>query len=102
MTRSVARAALLAALALAVTLPVAGTAAPQASPDPLTPQIARLLEQMKAADTDLLAVSEEDGRLLRLLIASSRTKSALEIGAANGYSADLDRAWAPRDGRAGS
>ena len=87
MTRLAVPAAVLAALALALSLPGAGAAAEQAAPDPLTPQVARLLGQMKAADTDLLAVSEEDGRLLRLLIASSRAKRALEIGAANGYSA---------------
>src|SRR4029077_6152920 len=33
------------------------------------------------------AVSEEDGRFMRLLVASSRTKRALEIGSASGYSA---------------
>jgi len=47
----------------------------------------RLLARIKAADTDLLAVSEEDGRFLRLMAASSRTARALEIGGANGYSA---------------
>lgn len=88
MTRFAVRAALLAALAcFLVLLAGPGTAAQQPSPDPLTPQVVRLLGQMKAADTDLLAVSEEDGRLLRLLIASSRARHALEIGAANGYSA---------------
>jgi len=53
----------------------------------LTPDLQRLLEEMKQADTEMLAVSEEDGRLLRVLAASSRTKRALEIGGANGYSA---------------
>ena len=43
--------------------------------------------QIKAADTDQLAVSEEDGRFLRLMVASSGAKHALEIGGANGYSA---------------
>ncbi len=86
MTRCAAHAGLLAAVALCAALPVAGIAAPE-RPDPLTPQVARVLREIKAADTDLLAVSEEDGRLLRLLIASSGAKRALEIGAANGYSA---------------
>jgi predicted O-methyltransferase YrrM len=31
-------------------------------------------------------VSEEDGRFLRVLVASSRAKNALEIGSAQGYS----------------
>src|SRR5438067_5554587 len=47
----------------------------------------KLLRDIKAADTDLLAVSEEDGRFLRVLTASSGAKHALEIGAAFGYSA---------------
>jgi predicted O-methyltransferase YrrM len=86
MTRYAVPAALLAALALAAALPAAPTAT-QPRPDPLTPQLVRQLASMRAADTDMLAVSEEDGRLLRLLTASNRTRHALEIGAANGYSA---------------
>ena len=31
----------------------------------LSPDLTKLLQQIKAADTDLLAVSEEDGRFLR-------------------------------------
>ena len=49
--------------------------------------VTRLLHEIKAADTDLLAVSEEDGHFLRLLAASSGAKHALEIGGAFGYSA---------------
>jgi caffeoyl-CoA O-methyltransferase len=51
------------------------------------PDLAALLARIKAADKDLLAVSEEDGRFLRLMIAASRATRALEIGGANGYSA---------------
>src|SRR5205085_1675671 len=50
-------------------------------------QVAAVLREVKAADTDLLAVSEEDGRLLRVMAASRGAKSALEIGSAFGYSA---------------
>ena len=46
-----------------------------------------LLKQIKAADKDLLAVSEEDGRFLRLLVVTRGARHALEIGAASGYSA---------------
>src|SRR5262245_849202 len=46
-----------------------------------------VLRQIKARDTDQLSVSEEDGRLLRLLAASSGARQALEIGGAYGYSA---------------
>jgi predicted O-methyltransferase YrrM len=47
----------------------------------------QLLARIKAADADQLAVSEEDGRFLRVMIASSGAKRALEIGGAYGYSA---------------
>ena len=53
----------------------------------LSTDLQQLLARIKAADTDLLAVSEEDGRFLRLMVASSRATRALEIGGANGYSA---------------
>jgi predicted O-methyltransferase YrrM len=53
----------------------------------LGPELAALLKEIKAADTDRLAVSEEDGRFIRVLIATSRAKQALEIGSAFGYSA---------------
>jgi predicted O-methyltransferase YrrM len=46
----------------------------------------RLLRSIRAADKGLLAVSEEDGRFLRMLVATRRAQSILEIGAASGYS----------------
>ena len=49
--------------------------------------VVKILEQIKAADKDQLAVSEEDGRFLRVMVAASGAKRALEIGAADGYSA---------------
>jgi predicted O-methyltransferase YrrM len=52
----------------------------------LTPQIESVLKSIKAADTGQLAVSEEDGRFLRVLVATRGAKSVLEIGAASGYS----------------
>lgn len=52
-----------------------------------SPEHAKLLADIKARDTGQLAVSEEDGRFLRLMIASSGAKRALEIGGASGYSA---------------
>jgi predicted O-methyltransferase YrrM len=66
------------------------SASPVAAPpatSALAPDLVKLLQEIKAADTDLLAVSEEDGRFLRLMAASSRATRALEIGGANGYSA---------------
>ena len=53
----------------------------------LSPAFVGLLHEIKAADTDQLAVSEEDGRFLRVMVASKGAKRALEIGGASGYSA---------------
>ena len=53
----------------------------------LSPDLTRLLHEIKAADTDQLAVSEEDGRFLRVMAASIGARQALEIGSAFGYSA---------------
>ena len=53
----------------------------------LQPPLVKLLHDIKAADSDQLAVSEEDGRFLRVMAASGGAKRALEIGSASGYSA---------------
>jgi caffeoyl-CoA O-methyltransferase len=53
----------------------------------VSPQVQSVLKHIKAGDKDLLAVSEEDGRFMRLLVATSGAKRALEIGSASGYSA---------------
>jgi caffeoyl-CoA O-methyltransferase len=49
--------------------------------------IEALLARIRANDAGQLAVSEEDGRFLRVLIGSTGAKRVLEIGAASGYSA---------------
>ncbi len=51
------------------------------------PAVARVLQEIRNADKDLLSVSEPDGEFLRLMAVSSRSKRALEIGGALGYSA---------------
>jgi predicted O-methyltransferase YrrM len=51
------------------------------------PDLDRILAEIRAKDKGQLAVSEEDGRFLRLLVASTGRKRALEIGGASGYSA---------------
>ena len=51
-----------------------------------SPEIQKILDSIRAADKGQLAVSEEDGRFLRALIASTNARRALEIGAASGYS----------------
>ena len=51
------------------------------------PDLNKILADIRAKDTGQLAVSEEDGRFLRLMIASTNRKRALEIGGASGYSA---------------
>ena len=75
----------LAALTVAL-FTVNSFAQPRPSPGALTPQIDSILRSIKAADKGLLAVSEEDGRFLRLMVAARSAKSVLEIGAASGYS----------------
>ena len=69
-------------IALAVLLTIAPL-----HPQAQSPDIQKLLAEIKARDKGQLAVSEEDGRFLRVLIASSKAKRALEIGGASGYSA---------------
>jgi caffeoyl-CoA O-methyltransferase len=53
----------------------------------VAPHVAAVLKQIRAADNEQLAVSEEDGRFMRLMVLATRTKRALEIGTASGYSA---------------
>jgi caffeoyl-CoA O-methyltransferase len=55
--------------------------------DDLTPAVQKILDGIRAADTGQLAVSEEDGRFLRVLIGATGARRVLEIGAASGYSA---------------
>jgi caffeoyl-CoA O-methyltransferase len=49
--------------------------------------MAQVLADIKARDTGQLAVSEEDGRFLRVLVTARRARRVLEIGGASGYSA---------------
>jgi caffeoyl-CoA O-methyltransferase len=62
--------------------------APAEPPVPgVAPQVQSVLDAIRAADTGQLAISAEDGRFLRLLVATGHTQRALEIGGASGYSA---------------
>ena len=65
----------------------ASQAAQNASQPGVPPDALKVLQQIKGADKDLLAVSEEDGRFLRAMVVSKGAKRILEIGAADGYSA---------------
>jgi predicted O-methyltransferase YrrM len=65
---------------------VATSVAQQKPSGAVTPHIDALLKSIRAADKGQLAVSEEDGRFLRVLVASRAAKSILEIGGASGYS----------------
>jgi caffeoyl-CoA O-methyltransferase len=69
---------------LTLTVLVSAGTAPRAQQQPDIPKI---LAEIRAKDKGQLAVSEEDGKFLRLLIASTKRKHALEIGGASGYSA---------------
>jgi caffeoyl-CoA O-methyltransferase len=70
-------------LFLALTTLFPGSTAAQDVPS----HIATILKEIRSDDKDALAVSEEDGRFMRLLVATRGARHALEIGAASGYSA---------------
>jgi caffeoyl-CoA O-methyltransferase len=70
-------------LLLSVVFALAQQVRPSAA---LTPRLENVLRSIKAADKGQLAVSEEDGRFLRVLVAARSAESVLEIGAASGYS----------------
>ena len=74
---------------IALLICIASVWAASAQPRPssaLTPAIESVLRTIKAADKGQLSVSEEDGRFLRVLVATRGAKSVLEIGGASGYS----------------
>lgn len=52
-----------------------------------SPDQQKLLREIKASDKEQLAVSEEDGRFLRVTVASIGARRAVEVGGAFGYSA---------------
>jgi predicted O-methyltransferase YrrM len=70
-------------LLLSVVFALAQEVRPSAA---LTPRVEKVLRSIRVADKGQLAVSEEDGRFLRVLVAARSAKSVLEIGAASGYS----------------
>ena len=80
--RPIAR--VIAGLVAACALVAAQSAPPGPGP---SGNVQKVLTEIKANDKGLLAVSEEDGRFLRLMVASSGATRALEIGGASGYSA---------------
>jgi predicted O-methyltransferase YrrM len=65
----------------------AASAPPRQTTGSLDRDVAAVLEDIRRQDAGMLAVSEEDGRFLRVLVATRGTTRALEIGAASGYSA---------------
>ena len=84
MLRKVAVSCIAAWVALAAIPPKALAKGEQTAVDPA---VARLLANIRAADKGQLAVSEEDGRFLRVLVGATNARNVLEIGAASGYSA---------------
>jgi predicted O-methyltransferase YrrM len=52
-----------------------------------TADVNKVLADIRAKDKGQLAISEEDGRFLRLMIADGHRTRVLEIGGASGYSA---------------
>lgn len=79
---------LMLALGLLVLAGVIGCQRGSSTPAPVRDaDVSQLLAEIKAADGEQLAISEEDGRFLRLMIATSGARRVLEIGGASGYSA---------------
>jgi predicted O-methyltransferase YrrM len=75
-------------IAAALLALAAGPIAAQAVSSPtVQPAVETLLAGIRAADKGQLAVSEEDGRFLRVLVGATNARHVLEIGAASGYSA---------------
>jgi len=60
---------------------------PPLSAQSVSPQVEAVLHAIRTADKGQLAVSEEDGRFLRLMVLSKGATRALEVGTASGYSA---------------
>jgi caffeoyl-CoA O-methyltransferase len=77
MTKPIARVCVMAAVACGLLVSAAAQ----------TAGVQKLLGEIKSKDKGQLAVSEEDGRFLRVMVAASGAKRALEIGGASGYSA---------------
>jgi predicted O-methyltransferase YrrM len=65
----------------------AGAAGAQGAKASASAPVDHLLAEIRRADKGQLAVSEEDGKFLSVLVASTGAKRVLEIGAASGYSA---------------
>jgi caffeoyl-CoA O-methyltransferase len=80
---------ILALLVVSSVLTMTAARGPAADPPTpgLNPKVQAVLDDIRKADSGQLAISAEDGRFLRLLVATNHTKQALEIGAASGYSA---------------
>ena len=82
------RSALVTLCAVAV-LAVAGVVLGQrglVQPTPVVVDPAPILADIRAKDAGMLAISEEDGQFLRVLVSAKETQRALEIGGASGYS----------------
>jgi caffeoyl-CoA O-methyltransferase len=65
----------------------AGAAGAQGAAATASAPVDQVLAAIRKADKGQLAVSEEDGKFLSVLVASTGAKRVLEIGAASGYSA---------------
>jgi predicted O-methyltransferase YrrM len=75
------------AAVMAVAAPAVLGAQPAGVRSDVPRDVAAVLRDIKAADTEMMAVSEEDGRFLRVMAVARGATSALEIGGASGYSA---------------
>lgn len=74
-------------LLIATLLVLASAALPARAFSQAKPDIPKILAEIKSRDPGQLAVSEEDGRFLRVMVAATGARHVLEIGGASGYSA---------------
>ncbi len=74
-------------LAVATVVLIAAGYSSKAATQSSKPDIPAILSEIKSHDPGQLAVSEEDGRFLRVMVAATGAKQVLEIGGASGYSA---------------
>lgn len=81
--KSAASVVLAVMVAAVAAVAVSGRFAPA---PPQTVDVTPILDEIRARDTGMLAISPEDGEFLRVLVATRGTTRALEIGAASGYS----------------
>jgi predicted O-methyltransferase YrrM len=74
------------AVSVVLALLVSVAAPARQNPPGVPAPVAQLLADIKKRDTNMYAVSQEDGQFLRVLVGARNAQRVLEIGGASGYS----------------